>query len=486
MPPRRPGPGRADRCGSGRPGRRPPRPSLGRRRGGPAGPTGPLSARPGPHRPGRRSPAGRRGPLRRRVARGPRAVPRLGPARTVGSTPLGVGMVPSTAVGRLRAGAAMARFREADAPAQRAAGARAADRDHRGLAHRHDLPLPAAGHRPQAAGPAAGRADQPVPGGDRRPTTSARPSSTPSARSPGVAATRSTRRCRPSTTRAHGCPRSAALAMGTDLRNWAFTSTTRLDTYADVARRRRTWARAYVGYRQVLEALDRGDGRRWVLKAPPHTRRAAAPRRGLPGRGGRAPPPRHRRDGRVRRQPVRRLPLDLQRRGRRRRRRPLPGRPDRARGSGAPSPTGPTRVRGGHLRRPPVRGPGARPGGRDRGGVRGHRPRPARRPRGVRGGLPRRPPARRPRRAPLHGGRLRARRATSCASGSPSSTADSVAGTSAASAQAWAGASSVHRSRFSATPAMIWSQRPRLSVIFMSKELTPRNSRISTPSGPAV
>lgn len=58
--------------------------------------------------------------------------------------------------------------------------------------------------------------------------------------------------------------------MGTDLRNWGFTSTTRLDGYAD-------WlagedlSGTYRRYRHLLEALDRGDGRRWVLKAPAHT-----------------------------------------------------------------------------------------------------------------------------------------------------------------------------------------------------------------------
>ncbi len=64
-------------------------------------------------------------------------------------------------------------------------------------------------------------------------------------------------------------PEECGLAMGTDLRNWAFTSTTRLDTYA-------AWlaqhdlADQYAAYRGALGALDRGDGRRWVLKAPPH------------------------------------------------------------------------------------------------------------------------------------------------------------------------------------------------------------------------
>lgn len=64
-------------------------------------------------------------------------------------------------------------------------------------------------------------------------------------------------------------PEECVLGMGTDLRNWGFTSTTRLDSYAD-------WlagqdlAGTYERYRHALEALDRGDGRRWVLKAPAH------------------------------------------------------------------------------------------------------------------------------------------------------------------------------------------------------------------------
>src|SRR3546814_8155615 len=58
--------------------------------------------------------------------------------------------------------------------------------------------------------------------------------------------------------------------MGTDLHNWGFTSTTRLDSYA-------RWladedlSGTYERYRHAIEALDRADGRRWVLKAPAHT-----------------------------------------------------------------------------------------------------------------------------------------------------------------------------------------------------------------------
>jgi hypothetical protein len=65
-------------------------------------------------------------------------------------------------------------------------------------------------------------------------------------------------------------PEECVLAMGTTLRNWGFPSTTRLDGYAD-------WLTGqdlgteYERHRHVLQTLDAGDGRRWVLKAPAHT-----------------------------------------------------------------------------------------------------------------------------------------------------------------------------------------------------------------------
>lgn len=60
------------------------------------------------------------------------------------------------------------------------------------------------------------------------------------------------------------------LAMGSDFRNWGFTSTLRCPSYA-------AWlagqdmAGSYRRYRDVLRLLDDGSGRRWVLKAPAHT-----------------------------------------------------------------------------------------------------------------------------------------------------------------------------------------------------------------------
>jgi hypothetical protein len=65
-------------------------------------------------------------------------------------------------------------------------------------------------------------------------------------------------------------PEECVLAMGTTLRNWGFPSTTRLDGYAE-------WLAGedldgeYERHRRVLQVLDDGDGRRWVLKAPAHT-----------------------------------------------------------------------------------------------------------------------------------------------------------------------------------------------------------------------
>lgn len=60
------------------------------------------------------------------------------------------------------------------------------------------------------------------------------------------------------------------LAMGTDFRNWGFTSTLRCPSYA-------RWllgqdmGSSYETYADVLRMLQDGSGRRWVLKAPAHT-----------------------------------------------------------------------------------------------------------------------------------------------------------------------------------------------------------------------
>ena len=65
-------------------------------------------------------------------------------------------------------------------------------------------------------------------------------------------------------------PEECVLAMGTDLRNWGFTSTVRLDSYAHWLAGQ-SMAGSYRRYRQVLQVLDEQDGRRWVIKAPAHT-----------------------------------------------------------------------------------------------------------------------------------------------------------------------------------------------------------------------
>ncbi len=60
------------------------------------------------------------------------------------------------------------------------------------------------------------------------------------------------------------------LAMGSDFRNWGFTSTLRCPTYADWLLTQ-DFAASYRRYRDVLRLLQDDSGRRWVLKAPAHT-----------------------------------------------------------------------------------------------------------------------------------------------------------------------------------------------------------------------
>lgn len=72
------------------------------------------------------------------------------------------------------------------------------------------------------------------------------------------------------------------LALGTDLRNWGFTSTVRLPSYVE-------WlagedlSPGYRSYARVLGALEGQDGRRWVLKAPAHTAELPALAAAFPG-----------------------------------------------------------------------------------------------------------------------------------------------------------------------------------------------------------
>jgi len=65
-------------------------------------------------------------------------------------------------------------------------------------------------------------------------------------------------------------PEECVLGMGADLRNWGFTSTVRLDGYAEWLATQDLGG-TYRHHRELLGVLDRGDGRRWVLKAPAHT-----------------------------------------------------------------------------------------------------------------------------------------------------------------------------------------------------------------------
>ncbi|MFV8054588.1 sulfotransferase family protein [Mycobacterium sp. 48b] len=67
-----------------------------------------------------------------------------------------------------------------------------------------------------------------------------------------------------------GLPEECVLGMGTTLRNWGFAATTRLDSYASWLAGQ-DFASEYAQHRRMLQILDAGDGRRWVLKAPAHT-----------------------------------------------------------------------------------------------------------------------------------------------------------------------------------------------------------------------
>jgi len=60
------------------------------------------------------------------------------------------------------------------------------------------------------------------------------------------------------------------LAMGTDLRNWGFTSTLRCPSYAAWLLEQ-DFASSYRRYADILRLLQDDSGRRWVLKAPAHT-----------------------------------------------------------------------------------------------------------------------------------------------------------------------------------------------------------------------
>ncbi|KUI43124.1 hypothetical protein AU197_24150 [Mycobacterium sp. IS-1590] len=65
-------------------------------------------------------------------------------------------------------------------------------------------------------------------------------------------------------------PEECVLAMGTDLRNWGFTSMMRLPSYAEWLAAQ-DFTGSYARYREMLQLLVRHDERRFVLKAPAHT-----------------------------------------------------------------------------------------------------------------------------------------------------------------------------------------------------------------------
>ncbi len=65
-------------------------------------------------------------------------------------------------------------------------------------------------------------------------------------------------------------PEECVLGMGTDLRNWGFTSMLRLPSYANWLAGQ-DFTGTYARYRDVLRLLAFGDSRRFVLKAPAHT-----------------------------------------------------------------------------------------------------------------------------------------------------------------------------------------------------------------------
>lgn len=65
-------------------------------------------------------------------------------------------------------------------------------------------------------------------------------------------------------------PEECVLAMGTDLRNWGFTSMMRLPSYARWLADQ-DFAGSYARYRDILQILTSRDPRRFVLKAPAHT-----------------------------------------------------------------------------------------------------------------------------------------------------------------------------------------------------------------------
>jgi hypothetical protein len=65
-------------------------------------------------------------------------------------------------------------------------------------------------------------------------------------------------------------PEECVLAMGTDFKNWGFTSTLRCPEYAAWLTNQ-DFRQSYERYADILRMLEDDSNRRWVLKAPAHT-----------------------------------------------------------------------------------------------------------------------------------------------------------------------------------------------------------------------
>ena len=77
-------------------------------------------------------------------------------------------------------------------------------------------------------------------------------------------------------------PEECVLGMGTDMRNWGFTSLMRLPSYAAWLAGQ-DFADPYARYREALQLLAVNDDRRFVLKAPAHTAELRHIAREFPG-----------------------------------------------------------------------------------------------------------------------------------------------------------------------------------------------------------
>jgi hypothetical protein len=77
-------------------------------------------------------------------------------------------------------------------------------------------------------------------------------------------------------------PEECVLGMGTDMRNWGFTSLMRLPGYAGWLAGE-DFAEPYARYREALQLLAVNDDRRFVLKAPAHTAELRHVARVFPG-----------------------------------------------------------------------------------------------------------------------------------------------------------------------------------------------------------